>query len=204
MIEPYWQSPDRVATLYQGDCVQVMRAMPRDSVDVIFADPPYFLSSEGGTTCQNGKRVEVKKGEWDRKRGLAYMHHFTGQWLIAARRVLKPEGTIWITGTQHSIHSAAVAMDQLGYRLINEIIWCLGGGTNVYADTAKGVGLVKIKDLAGLDHKSVRLWNGEKWTQLLGVSRTARAGNELTITLRSGEKISCTPKCNFRTWLLHW
>ena len=54
-LEPYWQSPDQVATLYQGDCVQVMRAMPRDSVDVIFADPPYFLSSEGGTTCQNGR-----------------------------------------------------------------------------------------------------------------------------------------------------
>jgi site-specific DNA-methyltransferase (adenine-specific) len=91
-------------------------------VDVIFADPPYFLSGSG-STCSGGKRASVVKGEWDRPKTLAEMHAWNGKWLAVARRLLAPNGTIWVSGTLHSIHSCGIAMQQLGMAMINEVIW---------------------------------------------------------------------------------
>jgi len=100
MKTPYYEVPR--FKLYLDDCLEVLAEMPEESIDMIFADPPYFLSS-GTFTCQNGKRVSVKKGEWDLSNGLKKNFEFHIEWIKACRRVLKPNGTIWISGTYHSI-----------------------------------------------------------------------------------------------------
>jgi site-specific DNA-methyltransferase (adenine-specific) len=91
-------------------------------VDVAFADPPYMLSN-GGSTCQSGKRVSVDKGSWDASRGLSTDHAFQMRWLEAVRRVLKPSGTLWVSGTQHVIFSIGFAMQEMGYHLLNTVTW---------------------------------------------------------------------------------
>ncbi len=108
--------------LVSGDCLEVLDALPAESADLIFADPPYLLSN-GGTTCSSGKRVSVDKGRWDASGGLAADHEWNMKWLGACRRVLKPSGTIWVSGTQHVIFSIGFAMQQLGYHLLNTITW---------------------------------------------------------------------------------
>ncbi|HSD21097.1 MAG TPA: site-specific DNA-methyltransferase [Anaeromyxobacter sp.] len=108
--------------LVQGDCIEALEAMPPHSVDVVFADPPYMLSN-GGTTCQSGRRSSVNKGQWDASRGIVEDHAFQTRWLTAVRRVLKPSGTIWVSGTQHVIFSIGFAMQEIGYHLLNTITW---------------------------------------------------------------------------------
>ena len=108
--------------LVKGDCLAALEQLPPHSVDVAFADPPYMLSN-GGTTCQSGRRVSVDKGAWDASRGLAEDHAFQSRWLAAVRRVLKPSGTLWVSGTQHVIFSIGFAMQELGYHLLNTVTW---------------------------------------------------------------------------------
>jgi site-specific DNA-methyltransferase (adenine-specific) len=108
--------------LVRGDCVAVLDSMPAQSVDLIFADPPYLLSN-GGTTCSSGKRVSVDKGGWDASAGLSADHEWNRKWLGACQRVLKPSGTIWVSGTQHVIFSIGFAMQGLGFHLLNTITW---------------------------------------------------------------------------------
>jgi site-specific DNA-methyltransferase (adenine-specific) len=95
---------------------------PDGSVDMIFADPPYFLSN-GGMTCHSGKRVSVDKGQWDKSRGADLNHQFNLEWLKRCQKVLKPNGSMWVTGTQHVIFSVGFAMQQLGFKLLNTIAW---------------------------------------------------------------------------------
>ncbi len=108
--------------VYQADCVELMNLMPVESVDVVFADPPYRLSTDG-VTVKSGRLVSVNKGVWDRSGGLREDHKFNLRWLKAARRILKPNGTLWVSGTQHIIFSLGFALQQLGYRIINDVIW---------------------------------------------------------------------------------
>ena len=108
--------------VYRVDCVELMGLMPPESVDVVFADPPYRLSG-GGVTVKSGRLVSVDKGGWDRPMGLAKDHEFNVRWLRAARRVLKPDGTLWVSGTHHIIFSLGFALQRLGFRIINQIIW---------------------------------------------------------------------------------
>jgi site-specific DNA-methyltransferase (adenine-specific) len=110
------------AIVYRVDCVELMRLMPAGSVDAIFADPPYRLSG-GGLTVKSGRLALVDKGEWDRSRGFREDHEFNSRWLRAARRVLKPNGTLWVTGTHHIIFSLGFALQQLGFRIINSVAW---------------------------------------------------------------------------------
>lgn len=118
----WWRSPDGRVRLIHGDSLEVLAALPERSVDVIFADPPYFLSN-GGTTCQAGKRVSVDKGGWDRSRGAEDNHEFNRRWLAACQRVLTDDGTIWVSGTAHVIFSVGYAMQQLGFKMLNDVIW---------------------------------------------------------------------------------
>jgi site-specific DNA-methyltransferase (adenine-specific) len=106
----------------EADCLGALERLPPRSVDLVFADPPYHLSN-GGTTCQSGRRVRVDKGAWDASRGVAEDHAFQRTWLAACRRVLKPSGTIWVSGTQHVIFSVGYAMQELGFHLLNTITW---------------------------------------------------------------------------------
>ena len=110
------------ATLYHGDAISTMNALPATSVDMIFADPPYNLSN-GGTTCHAGKRVSVDKGVWDTSKGVEEDFAFHMSWILACKRILKPSGSIWISGTYHSIFSCGHALQRQGWHLLNDIIW---------------------------------------------------------------------------------
>ena len=96
--------------------------IPKGRFDAIFADPPYFLSN-GGISCHAGKMVKVDKGDWDKSRGPELNHEFNLEWLKRCQHVLKPNGTIWITGTHHVIFSIGYAMQQLGFKILNDIAW---------------------------------------------------------------------------------
>src|SRR2546426_9105579 len=119
---PAFDDPKHHLRIYQGDCLEILAQIPESTVDLVFADPPYFLSN-GGITCHAGKMVSVNKGEWDKPRGPDPNHAFNPAWLAACQRVLKPNGTIWVSGTSHVIHSVGFVMQQLGMKLLNDITW---------------------------------------------------------------------------------
>ena len=117
-----WQSGDMASALYHADAFALMADMPDNSVDCIWTDPPYLLSNDG-TTCVAGKRVSVNKGKWDRSSGIESDHDFNLAWLRECHRILKPAGTIWATGTLHIYPSVGMAMMQLGFRILNDVVW---------------------------------------------------------------------------------
>ncbi|HLL01470.1 MAG TPA: DNA methyltransferase [Myxococcaceae bacterium] len=108
--------------LYEGNSVELLNQFPEQQFDLVFADPPYFLSN-GGFTCKSGKRASVQKGAWDVSRGVEEDHAFTTEWLRACQRVLKPTGTLWVSGTQHVIFNVGFAMQKLGFKLLNTVTW---------------------------------------------------------------------------------
>ena len=118
--KPYFRDDD--FALYNADCLNILNQLPENSVDMIFVDPPYFLSS-GTFTCQNGKMVSVKKGDWDLSNGLKKNFDFHRSWINACKRVLKPSGTIWISGTYHSIYQCGFALQLEGFHVLNDIAW---------------------------------------------------------------------------------
>src|SRR3989338_10015516 len=120
--KPYFRDESDNFVLYHDDCLKVLSGIPSNSIDLIFADPPYFLSN-GGITCHAGKMVSVNKGKWDKSKGVIENHKFILEWLKACQRVLKPNGTIWVSGTTHIIYSIGFAMQELGYKILNDIIW---------------------------------------------------------------------------------
>jgi site-specific DNA-methyltransferase (adenine-specific) len=108
--------------LYHVNTLDFLKEIPENSIDMIFADPPYFLSS-GTFTCQNGKMVSVKKGDWDLSSGTKNNFEFHVKWLKVCRRALKPNGTIWISGTYHSIYQCGFALEINKFHLLNDIAW---------------------------------------------------------------------------------
>ena len=112
--------------LYHGNSLELLDAIaakyPEGRFDAIFADPPYFLSN-GGISCHAGRMVKVDKGDWDKSRGPELNHEFNLEWLRRCQRVLKPNGTLWVSGTHHVIFSIGYAMQQLGYKILNDIAW---------------------------------------------------------------------------------
>lgn len=121
-----YSNPDKGAWLYQANCLEFMDHLikhhPDGKFDMIFADPPYFLSN-GGITCQAGKMVAVNKGDWDKSQGAEVNHEFNRQWLLRCQKLLTKNGTIWISGTHHVIHSIGYALHQLGFKILNDITW---------------------------------------------------------------------------------
>lgn len=121
----YYES-ERAVLLY-GDAFQLVKKIKTESIDMIFADPPYFLSNDG-ITCQGGKMVSVNKASWDKLKNqgagmLQEKHAFNRRWIRLCRRVLKPEGTVWVSGTLHNIYSIGMALEQEGFKIINNITW---------------------------------------------------------------------------------
>ena len=114
------------AQLLLGDTFELLQKLRPESVDVIFADPPYFLSNNG-ITCRSGKMVSVNKAAWDmvddKEHMLANKHQFNRRWINLCKKVLKPNGTIWISGTVHNIFSIGMALEEEGFRIINNITW---------------------------------------------------------------------------------
>ena len=119
-MKPYFKSWG--VRLFKGDAVDVLDKLPDGSVDLIFADPPYNLSN-GGFTCHAGKRVSVNKGKWDKSRGVEKDYEFHYEWIEACRRVLKESGSLWVSGTYHSIYACGFALQSQGWHLLNEICW---------------------------------------------------------------------------------
>lgn len=119
-IQPVFKTED--TALYCEDSLEILSRLPDNHVDLIFADPPYLLSNNG-LTCQNGRMVSVNKGQWDKSNGFAEDVQFHQTWLAECKRILKPEGTIWISGTYHSIYQCGFLLQQLGFHLLNDIAW---------------------------------------------------------------------------------
>ncbi len=119
-VKPYYEEDGFI--FYQGDSLMFLPKLPEDSVDMIFADPPYHLSSDG-FTCHAKRRVSVKKGEWDKPKGVEEDFQFHLEWFRKCRQPLKRNGTIWTSGTMHSIYKCGYALQLAGYKLLNDIAW---------------------------------------------------------------------------------
>ena len=109
-------------TILHGDCMERLKEIEDNSIDTIFADPPYFLSN-GGISVQSGKQVCVDKGDWDKGGTPEYIYEFNHQWLALCRTKLKDNGTIWISGTHHNIPVVMRCLQELGYKVLNTITW---------------------------------------------------------------------------------
>lgn len=118
--KPYFKADDFV--LYQADSIKFLKSLGENSIDMIFADPPYNLSN-GGFSVHAGKRVSVNKGKWDESAGLEEDMEFHKRWIQECYRVLKPNGTIWVSGTYHSIYQCGFALQLIGYKILNDITW---------------------------------------------------------------------------------
>lgn len=108
--------------LLYGDSFELLKNVEYKSINMIFADPPYFLSGDG-ITCNSGKMVSVKKGIWDEKICVTEKHNFNRKWIKLCYKVLRDDGTIWISGTMHNIYSIGMALEEEGFKIINNITW---------------------------------------------------------------------------------
>lgn len=121
MIQKFYTSPNNDFLLAHGDCFKLLKEFSF-KFDMIFADPPYFLSN-GGISMQSGKVVCVDKGAWDKGKSPQEVNEFNMEWLRLCREKLKDDGTIWISGTYHNIFSVANCLTELGYKILNVITW---------------------------------------------------------------------------------
>lgn len=120
MITPYFTHDS--FKLYLGDSLKLLKGLPDASIDMAFADPPYFLSN-GGISIQSGKMVKVDKGDWDKSKGFDSDLAFYDAWIGELKRVLKPQGSLWISGTYHSIYLCGYTLAKHGYKILNDIAW---------------------------------------------------------------------------------
>lgn len=120
-IKSYYRSKNLDFTLAKGNCLELLPNINFE-FDMIFADPPYFLSN-GGISVQSGKQVSVNKGKWDKSQGFEKDNEFNRAWISLCRDKLRPEGTIWISGTYHNIFSVAQMLNELDFRILNVITW---------------------------------------------------------------------------------
>lgn len=108
--------------LINDDTFNALKNFEEKTFDMIFADPPYFLSNDG-ITCSGGKMISVNKGKWDKALSIKEKHEFNKHWIKECYRVLKDNGTIWISGTLHNIYSIGMALEEEGFKIINNITW---------------------------------------------------------------------------------
>jgi site-specific DNA-methyltransferase (adenine-specific) len=119
---PYWETADGAGSLWAGDQASLFSGIEDASIDCIWTDPPYFLSNDG-QTCRSGRRSSVNKGDWDRSRGLTVDAAWTEAWLSQCWRVLKPHGSLWVSGTLHGYLLVGASIQRLGFKLLNDIVW---------------------------------------------------------------------------------
>jgi modification methylase len=122
-LSPSAESAVWLDTILKGDCVAALNRLPDHSVDVIFADPPYNLQLEGDLHRPDQSKVDAVDDEWDQFESFAAYDAFTRAWLLAARRVLKPNGTIWVIGSYHNIFRVGAIMQDLGFWILNDVVW---------------------------------------------------------------------------------
>ncbi len=122
-LSPLPQKAEWLDTILKGDCVAALDKLPEKSVDVIFADPPYNLQLNGDLHRPDQSKVDAVDNDWDQFDSFAAYDAFTRAWLLAARRVLKPNGTIWVIGSYHNIFRVGASMQDLGFWILNDIVW---------------------------------------------------------------------------------
>ena len=120
MDNVYYQ--EEFVKLIHSDSMEYLKTLEKESIDVIIADPPYFLSNDGFSNS-GGKMVSVNKGDWDKATSLKEKHEFNKKWIALCREVLTPNGTIWISGTFHNIYSVGMALEEVGFKIMNNITW---------------------------------------------------------------------------------
>ena len=174
--------------LIENDTFNTLRQFEEKSFDMIFADPPYFLSNDG-TTCSGGKRVSVNKGKWDKTLNVNEKYEFNRNWIHECYRVLKDEGTIWISGTLHNIYSIGMALEQEGFKIINNITWQKTNpppnlACKTFTHSTETI-LWARKDLPKVKYKFMKELNGSKqmkdvWTTSLTKPSEKRQGKHPT------------------------
>jgi site-specific DNA-methyltransferase (adenine-specific) len=119
-IDSFYSTENELLVL--GDTFSVLEKIFPGTIDMIFADPPYFLSNDG-ITCHSGRMISVNKGEWDKPSTLNQKHEFNRRWIRLCNKALSDNGTIWVSGTLHNIYSIGMALEQEGFKIINNITW---------------------------------------------------------------------------------
>lgn len=122
VVNPFYDSPTSDFKLYKGDNVDILSKLPDLHVDMIFADPPYFLSG-GGISCHNGKTVCVDKADWDKPLTIAEMDAFNFRWLNEVHKHMLDDGTIWISSSNHNFHSVYRQLLIVGFKFLNNVAW---------------------------------------------------------------------------------
>ncbi|RVC17194.1 site-specific DNA-methyltransferase, partial [Mesorhizobium sp. M7A.F.Ca.AU.001.01.1.1] len=117
------QQSEWLDTILKGDCVAALDRLPEKSIDVIFADPPYNLQLDGDLHRPDQSKVDAVDDDWDQFESFEAYDAFTRAWLLAARRVLKPNGTIWVIGSYHNIFRVGAKMQDLGFWILNDVVW---------------------------------------------------------------------------------
>ena len=112
-----------VGQIIPGDCIAAMRSLPTASVDMVFADPPYNLQLGGDLARPDGSHVDAVTDDWDKFDSFAAYDKFTREWLTEARRVLKPNGSLWVIGSYHNIFRVGAILQDLGFWILNDIVW---------------------------------------------------------------------------------
>lgn len=110
-------------SIFVGDCVKIMQGLPANSVDCIFADPPYNLQLQGELHRPNNSKVDAVDNDWDQFESLKSYDDFTREWLSAARALLKPDGSIWVIGSYHNIFRLGYILQDMGFWILNDIVW---------------------------------------------------------------------------------
>jgi site-specific DNA-methyltransferase (adenine-specific) len=121
MVSPLFKSIDKNFYLIEGDCIQLLGSF-NFKFDLIFADPPYFLSNNG-LTIKNGKITSVNRGKWDKSQGSDFVNDFNRQWLKLVRDKMRDDATIWISGTMHNIFSIGQILGELDFKILNVVTW---------------------------------------------------------------------------------
>jgi modification methylase len=116
-------APLPVNSILHGDCIKILKSLPENSVDLIFADPPYNLQLRNDLYRPNMSKVDAVTDGWDKFNGFAEYDSFTREWLSASRRVLKETGTIWVIGSYHNIYRVGSIMQDLGFWILNDVVW---------------------------------------------------------------------------------
>ena len=183
-----------------GDCRHALDGVPDKSVDLVFADPPYYLQLQQELRRPNNTVVDAVDDEWDQFGSFAEYDKFTQEWLTACRRVLKDNGTLWVIGSYHNIYRVGAILQDMGFWMLNSVIWekCLAESTRLYVRTRRGDRPMALKDMLRGRPEDYEVWNGQKWTRVLGWEQVASTDG-LEVELRSGEKVRCTPNHRWPT-----
>ncbi len=184
--------------IIHGDCVDVLKTMPDESIDLIFADPPYYLQLENELIRPNQTVVDAVDDDWDQFDGFQNYDNFTVNWLAESQRILKPKGSIWVIGSYHNIFRVGTAMMNLGFWILNDVIWHKTNpmpnfhGTRFTNATETLIWAKKDKDSSyKFNYHSMKNMNGEK--QMQNVWRIPLCRGEERIMI-DGEKAHSTQK----------